>query len=63
MKGYVKEPSDMFQKPIHVKQCPLCGGDVYVESNPSDDPSMTEACCKCTWNQNQFMSWSEMNNL
>lgn len=58
-----KDPNDMFKDPIHEGQCPLCGGDVYVENDPSDDTTMSSRCSRCTWNTNQFLSWEEMNNL
>lgn len=57
-----KDPTDMFQEPIHTGQCPLCGGDVYSENDPSNDYTMSRRCCKCTWNDNQFMTWEEMNS-
>ena len=63
--GYVlepKDPTDMFQEPIHIGQCPLCNGDVYSENDPSNDYTMSRRCCKCTWNDNQFMTWEEMNS-
>lgn len=57
----IKNPKDMFIDPVHMCQCPLCGGNVYSENDPSDDPSMSRRCCKCTWNDNQFLTWEEMN--
>lgn len=56
-----KDPEDMFIEPVHIGQCPLCGGNVYSENDPSNDHTMARKCCKCTWNDNQFMTWEEMN--
>lgn len=56
-----KDPEDMFMEPVHIDQCPLCGGNVYSENDPSNDHTMARKCCKCTWNDNQFMTWEEMN--
>lgn len=64
--NYVKEektPSSMFLEPVSVGECPLCGGDVYSENDPSNDHTMARRCCKCTWNDNQFMTWEEMNEM
>ena len=61
--NYVKEkksPDSMFMEPVHIGQCPLCGGNVYSENDPSNDHTMARKCCKCTWNDNQFMTWEEM---
>lgn len=58
-----KDPNKMFKEPVHVGDCPLCGGAVYSENDPSDDPSMSERCCKCTWWQNQYLTWEEMNEM
>ena len=56
-----KNPSNMFIEPVHVGQCPLCGGDTYSENDPSDDPTLSVRCCKCNWWENQFLTWEEMN--
>lgn len=58
-----KDPSSMFKVPVHVGDCPLCSGAVYSENDPSDDPSMSERCSKCTWWQNQFLSWDDINGF
>lgn len=59
----MKDLSKMFIEPVHIGQCPLCKGNVYSENNPSNDPNMSRRCCKCTWNDNQFMTWEEMNSF
>ena len=54
---------DMFIEPIRVRSCPLCGSDVYSENDPSDEHLMSEVCSVCNWNQNQFLSWEEANEM
>lgn len=59
----MQDPRDIFIDPVHVGQCPLCNGNVYSENDPSDDHTMSRRCCSCEWNDNQFMTWEEMNNI
>lgn len=59
----IKNPEDMFVEPVKMGTCPLCNGDTYSESNPSNDYTMAVSCCKCRWTTNQFMTWDEMNNI
>lgn len=58
-----KDPDNMFLEPVHVGQCPLCGGDTYSENDLSNDPSMSERCCKCNWWKNQFLDWDDINDI
>lgn len=59
-KGSIRSMESIFDEPVCVGTCPLCGSKIYSENDPGRDPMAKRVCCNCEWEDNQFMTREEM---